>query len=422
MNKINMMRWARDLFPICRSLTGEGNRKTIKYIQMNINKSFKLKRVRSNSKFFDWKTPPEWKVEEAYIEDYRGNKICDFKKNNLHLLNYSIPVNKKISFRELKKHIFYLKNKPDAIPYVTSYYKKNWGFCMSYNKFKKIDKKEKFKVVIKSDHFNGFLDYTEMLIKGQSSKEILIVSYICHPSLANNELSGPLLVMALSKILKKSKYSVRLVLLPETIGAITYISKNFKELKDKLIAGFNLSCVGDAGPFTLISSLDGNTYADKISRRVLKRYKRFKELSFLKRGSNERQFGCQNLKLPFVTLCRTRFGDFKEYHTSDDNLSFINNTNLLKSLDAVVNIIDEIQKNKIFQKSIFCEPFLTKHNLFNNSRETINLSNQKILDICAIADRNYDLVEIAKKIKTSKNRVQALVNILSKKKILNEFR
>ena len=145
MNKINMMRWARDLFPICRSLTGEGNRKTIKYIQMNINKSFKLKRVRSNSKFFDWKTPPEWKVEEAYIEDYRGNKICDFKKNNLHLLNYSIPVNKKISFRELKKHIFYLKNKPDAIPYVTSYYKKNWGFCMSYNKFKKIDKKEKFR-------------------------------------------------------------------------------------------------------------------------------------------------------------------------------------------------------------------------------------------------------------------------------------
>ena len=126
---------------------------------------------------------------------------------------------------------------------------------MSYNKFKKIDKKEKFKVVIKSDHFNGFLDYTEMLIKGQSSKEILIVSYICHPSMANNELSGPLLVMALSKILKKSKYSVRLVLLPETIGAITYISKNFKELKNKLIAGFNLSCVGDAGPFTLISSL-----------------------------------------------------------------------------------------------------------------------------------------------------------------------
>tara|TARA_B100001027_G_C16221713_1_gene310117 strand:- start:344 stop:1105 length:762 start_codon:yes stop_codon:yes gene_type:complete len=252
--------------------------------------------------------------------------------------------------------------------------------------------------------------------------EILIVSYICHPSLANNELSGPLLIMALSRILKKSKYSVRLVLLPETIGAITYINKNFRRLKDKLIAGFNLSCVGDAGPFTLISSLDGNTYADKISKRILKRYRRFKELSFLERGSNERQFGCQNLKLPFVTLCRTRFGDFKEYHTSDDNLSFINNTNLLKSLHAVVDIIDEIQKNKIFQKSIFCEPFLTKHRLFNDSKAIINLSNKKILDICAIADRNYDLVEIAKKIKTSKNKVEALVNILSKKKILTEFR
>ena len=169
-------------------------------------------------------------------------------------MGYSTKINRILSYKQLKKNIFYSKKNPKAIPYYTSYYKKNWGFCLSYNDFKKLKKNSKYKVVINSSHFKGHLDFTELVIKGKSSKEILIVSYICHPSMANNELSGPLIIMALSKILRPMKYTIRLVLIPETIGAIAYIKLNFSRLKKNLIAGFNLTCVGDNGPFTLISS------------------------------------------------------------------------------------------------------------------------------------------------------------------------
>ena len=188
------------------------------------------------------------------------------------------------------------------------------------------------------------------------------MSYICHPSMANNELSGPLVIMALSKILKPSKYSIRLLLIPETIGAIAYINKNYRKLKKNLIAGFNLTCVGDNGPFTLISSKEGNTYADKIANRVLAKTRKYKKLSFLERGSNERQFGCQNLDFSFVTICRTRFTDFKEYHTSDDNLDKISEINLKKTLRQIFLIIKEIQNNKIFIKKMNCEPFFQNIN------------------------------------------------------------
>jgi len=423
MNKrLNMMKWAKDLFPICRSITGEGNRETIRYIRENINKKFILKKFKSKSKFFDWEIPLEWKIDEAYIKNSRGKRICDFKKNNLHVVNYSVPINKVMNFKKLDKHLYTLKDKPNSIPYVTSYYKKNWGFCIKYNEYKKLNKKEKFKVVIKSKHFKGVLDYAEMVIKGKSKKEILIISYICHPSLANNELSGPLVLMALSTMLKKSKYTVRLVLIPETIGAVCYIKKNLKNLQENLVAGFNLTCVGDSGPFTLISSINENTYADKIAERILSENKKFKKLSFLKRGSNERQFGCQNLKLPFVSICRTRFGDFKEYHTSDDNLSIINNKNLSESVKNIFKIIKEIQKNKIFIKRIFCEPFLTKHNLFIFSKKINSMLNKKTLDICALVDKDNDLTEIARKIKVSKREINTLANILTRKKILSEWK
>ena len=337
---IKMMNWAKDLFPINRSITGKGLRKTIKYIKNNINNQFRVYSIKSNTKVFDWKIPFEWKVSKGYIKEINGKIICDFKNNNLHLLNYSKKINKIMNFSELKKYIFYKKDRPNAVPYLTSYYKRSWGFCLSYNQFKKMKKNIKYKVLIESSHFKGKLNYTEMLIKGKSSKEIIIMSYICHPSMANNELSGPLVIMSLSKILKPGKYSIRLILIPETIGAIAYIKRNYYRLKNNLIAGFNLTCVGDDGPFTLISSKEGNTYADKIARRVLSKKRRFNDLSFLKRGSNERQFGCQNLNLPFVTISRTRYLDFKEYHTSDDNLKKISEVSLQKTLQQIILIIN----------------------------------------------------------------------------------
>jgi len=418
---IKMMGWAKQLFPINRSITGKGLRQTIQFIQSNINKKFKKYKIKSNTQVYDWKIPEEWNVSEAYIDEINGKRICDIRNNNLHILGYSKNINKTMSFQELEKNIYFIKDKPNTIPYRTSYYEKKWGFCLTYNDYKKMKKNKKYKVVINSKHTKGNLDYCELVIKGKSKKEILIMSYICHPSMANNELSGPLIIMALSKILKSSNYTVRLLLVPETIGAIAYIKKNYSKLNKNLIAGFNLSCVGDKGPFTLISSKEGNTYADKIAKRVLIKTKKLKVLSFLKRGSNERQFGCQNLNFPFVTICRTRFGDFKEYHTSDDNLGIISETNLRKTLQQIFLIIKEMQENKVFEKTVKCEPFFSKYELARSTRGKYNSMETDLYNLSAYVDKNYDEYELSKILGRPKKYVKQNLKILIKNRIIKEF-
>lgn len=417
-----MMRWAKDLFPICRSLSGKGNILTLNYLK-KINKNFKIKYFNSSDKFFDWRAPLEWNVKNAYISDENGKKFCEFKKHNLHLMGYSRKINKKISFKELKEKLFFDKSNPNSIPYITSYYKRDWGFCMSYNDYKKLNKKKKYNVFIDSELKKGKIPYSELVIKGKSKKEILITSYICHPSMANNELSGPLVITALSKIIKPSKYTLRLLLIPETIGAIAYIKKNLIHIQKNLIAGINLSCVGDSKPFTLIKSINANTYSDNILDRVLKKEKNKKILSFLFRGSNERQFGCQNLNLPFVTLCRSRFGDFKEYHTSDDNLNFIKEKYLNRSLNLMIKVIYEIQNNSIFYKAVTCEPFLKKYNLTNHlSGKFIKNKNKKIiLDILAYVSKNIDGKELAIKINQNQNKINSILKILKENNLIREF-
>ena len=423
MNKkfnFKIMKWANDLFPICRSLTGEGNRKTLRYIK-KINRNFKIKNFKSGEKFYDWKIPLEWKIKNAYIKDKLGLKIIDFKKNNLYVLNYSTPIKKRLNFLRLKKNIFTLKKSPSLIPYATSYYKRRWGFCMEYKKFKNFRNNQKFDVLIDSKHFKGKMDYAELVIKGKSKKTILICSYICHPSLANNELSGPLVLTALSKILKPSKYTIKLLLIPETIGAIAYIKKNLNFLRQNLVAGINISCVGDKGKFSLISSLSESTYADKISLRILKK-RNFKKYSFLDRGSNERQFGCQNLNLPFVTICRSRFGDYKQYHTSADNLKILSEKNLRESTILIRDIIYEIQKNRIFLKNTTCEPFLTKYNLVNLiGGPKKDRYFQEIQNIVAYAGKDFDIKELSIKLKINFKKVLEIIMKLKKIRILKEF-
>ena len=415
-----IMKWANDLFPICRSLTGEGNRKTLRYIK-KINRNFKIKNFKSGEKFYDWKIPLEWKIKNAYIKDKLGLKIIDFKKNNLYVLNYSTPIKKRLNFLRLKKNIFTLKKSPSLIPYATSYYKRRWGFCMEYKKFKNFRNNQKFDVLIDSKHFKGKMDYAELVIKGKSKKTILICSYICHPSLANNELSGPLVLTALSKILKPSKYTIKLLLIPETIGAIAYIKKNLNFLRQNLVAGINISCVGDKGKFSLISSLSESTYADKISLRILKK-RNFKKYSFLDRGSNERQFGCQNLNLPFVTICRSRFGDYKQYHTSADNLKILSEKNLRESTILIRDIIYEIQKNRIFLKNTTCEPFLTKYNLVNLiGGPKKDRYFQEIQNIVAYAGKDFDIKELSIKLKINFKKVLEIIMKLKKIRILKEF-
>ena len=419
MKNLNLMKLAKNIFPLNRSLTGKGTLATLKYFK-KINNKIIIKNVKSGKKIFDWKVPEEWNVNHAYFQDEKKKKYCNFEKNNLHLVGYSIKKKGLITFNQLSKKIYFNKDKPNSIPYVTSYYKKDWGFCMSLNDFKKLKKNQKYFVNINTELKKGLMNYGEIIIKGKSKKQILIVSYICHPSMANNELSGPLVALKLSKILKRSKYTVKIIFIPETVGAIYYIKKNFDDLNKNLVAGINLSCVGDKNNFSYISSIHENSYSDLIIKRVLENQK-YKKFNYEKRGSNERQFGCQNLNLPFITLCRSKFGNYKEYHTSDDNLKIISNKKLNGSVILVKNFVKEIQKNQIFTKNLFCEPFLSKYNLINNISKFEKIKDRDIKNICAYVNRNIDVKELGIKFKISNIKLKRIINKLLSKKIIKEF-
>ena len=289
-NKI--FNFAKKIIPYPRSITGSGVRRTLVDIK-RIVPELKIRKISSGSKVFDWSIPLEWKVNDAYIVAPDGKKICEFKKNNLHLMGYSVAVNKILSRKQLEKRLFSLPKQPNAIPYITSYYKNNWGFCISENDKKKL-KDGRYKVVIDTKHFKGKLNYGEILIKGKSKKEVFLSTYICHPSLANNEISGPSVLTYLAKWInskKNKRYSYRIIFIPETIGSIAYLSINLKKLKKNMRYGFNLSCVGDDRNFSYLASRDGNTLTDKLIKFVLKKNKIiYKKFDWLHRGSDERQY------------------------------------------------------------------------------------------------------------------------------------
>lgn len=425
MKKTNTIKnLAIKLFPINRSLTGKGNVETLRYIKKKINKKLQIKKVKSNTQCYDWRIPKEWNISIGKLTDEKKNIICDFKRNNLEIMGYSHPIKKTLSFNELKNHLFYIKEKPNVVPYVTSYYKRNWGFCMKYKDFKKLNKSQKYKVNIKSSLKDGQMVYGEFNIKGKSKKTILLTSYICHPSMANNELSGILTICDLISNLKKSYYSIKILLIPETIGAIYILESQKNFLKNKLIAGINLTCTGLNGPYTKISTINENTYIDRIFDRIGKKYNNYRKLSFLKRGSNERQFGCQNLKLPFVSFCRKRFGEYKEYHTSADNLDILNYKEILNSSNFIQKIINEINANKIYLKNKIGEPFLQKYDLIRATATLANMRSRerKIMsDLIAYVDHSVDLKFLSEKFKVNEKKLVKIANELEKLGILKKI-
>ena len=242
---MELIKFCKDLYKIPRSLTGQGVFKSLEYIQKYV--PFKINKVKSGTKVFDWTVPPEWNIRGGYIIDLKSNKkLVDFKNHNLHVVGYSCPVDKILSFKELEEHLYYLKDQPNAIPYITSYYKKNWGFCLSYNDFLKINKNSKFHVVIDSDYDKEGIYYMVNFTFQEKLKEIFFSSYICHPQMVNNELSGPAVLTGIAKNLIEIEnyYSYRFVLLLETIGSITHFQK-LKKTPKNIFAGFNIGCVGD---------------------------------------------------------------------------------------------------------------------------------------------------------------------------------
>ncbi|CAG5079751.1 DUF4910 domain-containing protein [Parvicella tangerina] len=357
------------LWPICRSITGNGLRDSFRILKELI--PLNLTEVPSGTKVLDWQIPKEWNIHEAFIKDEEGKTIVDFKENNLHVLNYSFPVDKVLSGDELKDYLYTKEELPDAIPYVTSYYKEKWGFCLSYNQFKTLDDRASYKVKIDSTLENGSLTYGDFLLKGKSRKQIVFSSYLCHPSMANNELSGPLTLAFLYDALEKNKelnYSYRFVIAPETIGSIAYLEKYGEELMNDVVAGYVLTCCGDANSIAYKKSRKGDTLAERVTERVLKSADpNLRVDEFDVDGSDERQYCSPGFNLPFVSLYRSKYSEYKEYHTSLDNKDLMSFDSIVENVELLLEMINEYERTRLYVRTNpFGEPQLGKRNLYED--------------------------------------------------------
>ena len=421
-NKI--YKFAEELWPLNRSITGEGLRETLKRIKFHLP-NLKIKSVPSGTKVFDWKIPKEWNVNEAYIISPSGIKFCDFSINNLHLIGYSMPFEGKLELNELKKHLYTLPDQKNAVPYITSYYKKRWGFCLTQDQYNNLEEGEYY-VKIDSSLFDGYLNYAELLIEGKSSKEIFLSTYVCHPSMANNELSGPTVLTYLAKWLSEHnnlEYSYRIIFIPETIGSITYLSINKDLMKRNIIAGFNISCIGDDRSYSYLPSRNGNTLSDSISKHVLKfTDKNFKRYTWLDRGSDERQYCAPGIDLPIASIMRTKYGQYPEYHTSLDNLkNVVTPLGLDGGYWVLRRAIEALENNKIYKVTVFCEPQLSKRELYPTlSIKKSYKQNMLILDLISLCDGSNSLLEIADRLETPIWDLYEMIDILVSNNLLEE--
>jgi len=412
-----MLNLAKELYPINRSLSGDGVRETLKILKRE-NSELNIYEMKSGSKVFDWEVPKEWNCKEAYIITPDGEKICDYNKNNLHLVQYSIPFEGEISLEELQKHLYYLPDLPEAIPYVTSYYNEKWGFCISENDRKKL-KKGKYKVVIKSELKNGLLNYADIIIPGKSKKEIMFSTYICHPSMVNNELSGPVLATFLAKHIKQmdNYYTYRFVFAPETIGSLIYMSDKLNKLKENVKAGFILTCVGDDRDYSYLSSRYANTLADKVALNILaNEVKSFKKYSFLERGSDERQYCAPGIDLPVCSVMRTKYGKYPEYHTSLDDFNVVTEDGLKGSFDIYTKMIEVLENNFNYKVKVLGEPQLGKRGLYPtectpNTDYSLAFLYRNFL---AYADGSNDLIDIANIVGVSAYRLVDIAKLFLK--------
>lgn len=343
----------KDLFPLNRSLTGPDNYKTLSYVKKEFVPGLKINKVKSGSKVFDWKVPSEWKVKKAYIKNASGKKIVDFKKNNLHLVSYSVPFKGKISKKELLKHIHTLETHTSWIPYRTSYYSRNWGFCVKKDLINSNEFKEPFEVLVDTEfNPNGCLIYGEALKKGNSNKEILLSTYFCHPSLANDNLSGLITACILFKYLSKLKtqFSYRLVIVPETIGAICFLkNSNIKNI----IGGTILTCTAGPDKLSIKEGFDRNHWLNKLSHYALNKYTKNNYIiyPFKPDGSDERQYSTPKFRIVTPSIHKSKYFEYPEYHTSADNLDFISITDMMKTINFYKYWLSLVDSYKINEKS-----------------------------------------------------------------------
>jgi len=410
-----------ELYPICRSITGDGVRSTLDILKKRID--LKTFEVPTGTQVFDWTIPKEWNIRDAYIKDGKGKKIVDFHDSNLHVLNYSIPVNKKIPLSELKNHLYSLPEHPELIPYKTSYYKETWGFCLSHKQLQQL-KEDDYEVYIDATLEDGSLTYGEYYLPGKSSDEFIFSTHICHPSLCNDNLSGISVTTFLAHLLtgQKLKYSYRFLFIPGTIGSITWLSRN-EALVGQIKHGLVISSVGDKESFTYKKSRRDDADIDRIIQLILQQNEEpFSVKEFSPYGYDERQFCSPAFNLPFGSLSRSAYGTYEEYHTSADNLDFIQKEKLIGTLKLLLHAIYMAETNtryiNLYPK---CEPQLGKRGLYNalgghvDSRER----EMAMLWILNYSDGNHSLLDIAEKSKIKFELLAVISLILNQHGLLD---
>lgn len=415
-----ILTFIKNVWPFVRSITGEGNRKTLAAAKELIPE-LEIFEVSTGTKIWDWTVPKEWVFRYAKIIDNKGKVIIDSKNNNLHVVSYSEPINKILSLDELQNNLFSLPDKPNAIPYRTSYYNKNWGFCIQ-DKVRKDLVSGDYHVIIDSEFIDGSMTVGEIFIPGEVKSEILFSTYICHPMMANNELSGPAIALAIASYIqsKNHYYSYRVIFHPETIGSLYFLSQNLDYLKNNLVAGYILTCLGDDLAWNFMPSRTGITLSDKVAKRTLDQLGiKYTLNSFSDRGSDERQFCSPRVDLPVSSVMRSKYGSYPEYHTSEDDLSFISKKGLNESYEYFKKLIQQFENYRIPVAEIFGEPMLSKRILRNTiGGQSLTQQEQLISQVLAYSDGSNDTFEIAKILNVSIQEVETVIDLLCHHKLI----
>ena len=412
-----------DLFPICRSITGNGVRESLKILSEHV--PLDICEVPSGTRVFDWIVPKEWNIRGAHVKDGTGRTVLDFQNSNLHVLNYSTPVKKHISLHELKKHLYTIPERPNWIPYRTSYYKENWGFCLAHNQLLELSEGE-YEVLIDASLEDGHLTYGEYFIKGKTDDEILLSTHICHPSLANDNLSGICLAVFLAKRLSELplKYSYRFIFIPGTIGSITWLSLNESRLA-RIKHGLVLTDVGDPGKFTYKKSRRGDAEIDRAVIQVLRDAgDPFEIHDFSPYGYDERQFCSPGFNLPVGCLMRTPHGQYPEYHTSADNLELVKPECLKNSLDKCLAVLSILENNKTYvNQNPKCEPQLGKRGLYGSIGGSAEGKTHELamLWVLNLSDAKHSLLDIAERSKMTFEQIRTAADRLLQCDLLREI-